>query len=167
MRLVSEATEAMHRDHLRTLKLKHSVFEKSYPALVGKDISDYTLTSRLPKGEREELFALKGNILAHELYFSCFIGSPSVIIIPDYRGSYSELKYRLLCSALCSDGFLVLFSDGGELRFYAGNAFHRLFERHKPIFALDLCEHAYFYDYGFRKEEYLKAAISMIDFRQK
>ena len=33
----------------------------------------------------------------------------------------------------------------------------------KPLVAIDLAEHAYFGDYGFCREEYIKAAILHLD----
>ena len=38
-----------------------------------------------------------------------------------------------------------------------------VFLKYDVRLAVDLCEHAYFYDYGFDKKSYLKAALSSLD----
>lgn len=168
MELVSKSALAVHREYLRTLNLRHSLFEKSYPTILGKPLDDYKSIYSIPRNEREELYRLKGEILAHRLYFSSFFGDGRKAIITDgFRERCTELKYRILCDSLCSDGFLIIFTDGGRVEHYAGQNYHRLIEKGSLLLALDLCEHAYFYDYGFDKESYVKKAVSMMDFRKK
>ena len=36
----------------------------------------------------------------------------------------------------------------------------------EPIFAIDLCEHAYMLDYGFSRDEYLRRALGYLDLRK-
>lgn len=166
MKLISDGALAMHRERLRTLKLRYSVFEKSYRSLCGCTDDRIRHQKGIPPSELEELLHLKGDILAHELYFSCFFsGNPLCITVPHSAPSPAELKYRIFCNALSGEGFFILFADGrGRMDFYSGNSPFPIFERYKALLAIDLCEHAYFYDYGFDKESYLRSALNLINF---
>ena len=55
--------------------------------------------------------------------------------------------------------FVYIYLDGGRVKIMAANP-STAFLRFRPILALDLCEHAYFIDYAFDKERYLRAALA-------
>ncbi len=165
MDFISRTCYELHREYLRTLKLQMSIFEKSYPDMIGKSCREIL---RLPikRSEREEGASLKADILAHELYFSSFssanAASPTV---HDAYGSEAVFAYELTCAALKSDGFLFVYRDGKDtLRWQTCVKALEIFSSGiTPILALDLCEHAYFYDYFFDKAAYVKAAVVHLD----
>ena len=72
MRFLSERNIEMHKEYLNTLILKYSVFEKSYPAILGKDINGIHKT-RISTSEREEAARLYSEILMHKIYFSSLL----------------------------------------------------------------------------------------------
>lgn len=162
MNFISDACKALHEDYLRTMKLRLSIFEKSYSKVAGKSLSEIE-RMRIPSGEREELIRLKAEILAHELYFSSFGASNERCErVCEHYGSEAAFLYRLFTECACVDGgFLLLYADSrGKPSFYAGRDYIGLLYRDTPMLAVDLCEHAYFCDYGFNRDSYVKAALS-------
>lgn len=155
----------MHAEHLRTLKLQMSIFEKSYPELSGKSCREI-LRLPLKRTEREAAAALKADILAHELYFSSF-SSPhqKSDCVRGAYGSEANFIYQLYRAAEGEDGFLFIKPDRRGTPIW--QICHRSLEGYlsaaTPILAVDLCEHAYFYDYGFDRLSYLKNALANID----
>ena len=61
-------------------------------------------------------------------------------------------------------GFIYIFSAGGSSpRILHSSDIPRVFERDTPTLALDISEHAYFADYGFERDNYLKSAVARLD----
>ena len=165
MNFVSEANKSIHKEYLRQLKLSLSIFEKSYPWIRGKNIKEIA-RGRLKSDERDELIRLKGEILAHEIYFSSFGQSTGAPSIRKEYGSEASFLYQLFCEAIkCRDGgFLLVYLDKrGTINLYAGEDYYKIFDEYVPCLAIDLCEHAFFYDYLFEREKYIKSAISRLD----
>ncbi len=166
MDFISRTNYEMHREHLRTLKLRMSIFEKSYPETAGKTCRELL---RLPikRSEREEAAALKADILAHELYFSSYSSHnvPSVRVRDTY-GSEANFIYQLSRAANDAEGFLIVMTDRhGAVTFGVyKDPLSAFLSSNTPALALDLCEHAYFYDYFFDKAAYVKAALAALDF---
>jgi len=81
-KFLSETALNLHKEHLKKLKLQYSVFEKSKPEIIGKDISEI---SRLRIKDKAEIIKLSCDIrchdeviwifvVVHEIWFSvCFI----------------------------------------------------------------------------------------------
>ena len=165
MNFISRTNYEIHKEHLRTLKLRMSIFEKSYPEMAGKSCKELL---RLPirRTEREEAAVLKADILAHELYFSSFSAHNSTAeLVRKAYGSEATFLYQLSRAAIEANGFLFVFADKRGVPIW--KAYREPLELFSqgitPILALDLCEHAYFYDYFFNKAEYVKAAIAHLD----
>ena len=166
MQFISEANRQMHEDYLHKLKLEYSIYEKSYPSLVGKSVGEI-MKLRFPnRRELESAVMKKCEILAHELYFQSF-GNPnstSTSVRQEY-GSEANFIYELLqkCMNAEDGGFLLIYADSrGRISAYAGREYQSVFLSYSPILALDLCEHSYFYDYFFDKKAYIGAALSHI-----
>ena len=66
MKFISDENKKMHEEYLRNLKLKMSIFEKSYPELHNKS-SREILRTKIAVTEREEAARLKAEICAHEI----------------------------------------------------------------------------------------------------
>ncbi len=165
MDFVSQTTYELHREHLRQLRLQMSIFEKSYPEMVGKNCKEI-LKLPIKRPEREAAAALLADILAHELYFSSFskTHAPSTAIRRAF-GSEANFIYQLTRAAENSLGFAFVLLDryGTPALSVHTEPISAFLSSGTPILAVDLCEHAYFYDYFFDKAAYLRAALSHLD----
>ena len=158
--VLSEDALSLHKDYLKNLKLKYSVFEKSLPEISGKNIKEI---SRMRIKEREELLSLIRNIKAHELYFSSFGREfqRSNAVRDKYRSEASFL-YELYEAAMRARGnFIFVSFNNGRLDYEVDSEYS--FIRSEPLLAIDLCEHAYFMDFAFGKDEYLVSIISRLN----
>ena len=156
-----------HCEYLNTLRLRLSVFEASYPCLVGADNKKIARLS-LPRGEKERVLALRADILAHEVFFDSFVKCgepcPQSGIIGEQYGSEARFLYGLMTLARDESGFLLIYLNRhGRAEAYAGADYRGIALRHNVKLAVDLFEHAYFTDYGFDKEKYLSKALSMLN----
>ncbi|MBQ8689201.1 MAG: hypothetical protein IJ515_02420 [Clostridia bacterium] len=165
MVFLSETSISLHKEYLRNLKLRLSIFEKTYPSLRGK--SCYGISRlNMNKGEREEALKLKCEILAHEIYFDSFNQSSARCdSLSRQYVSEANFLYQLFRACEAEDAkFLFIYLNGrGEIKYCIENDLTRALTNFMPQLAFDLCEHAYFYDYGFDKSAYLKAALSCLN----
>ena len=155
---VSDEALNRHLEHLTDLKLKYSVLEKSYPILLNADIQRVKYT-RLDRAAKSEAIDLIVKIKSHECYFDSFCLNPKPYKpIKRYFSSEDAFVYEMFSAAKNSkEPFIYVYKDRYGTPFvtdrYYGN----------PIFAVDLSEHAYFLDYGFSREEYLRRALGYLD----
>ena len=113
--------------------------------------------------EREETLSLLRSIKAHELYFASFGREfqSSSAVRDKYRTEASFL-YELYKTAIgTKEDFLFISLERGKLNCEVIS--ERSFIRTEPLLAIDLCEHAYFMDFGFQKDEYLAKLISHLN----
>ncbi len=164
MRFLSERNIEMHREYLNTLMLKYSIFEKSYPALVGCDVSEICKLG-IKSSEREAAIRLYSEIVLHKLYFSSFSERNLFSMrIKNQYGSVASFLYQVREECKNADtGFLLVYDGGKDISFDVATHYRKICWSKNPILALDLCEHAYFYDYGFDRERYVLEAISHFD----
>ena len=162
-RFLSENTIRGHKAHLSELNLKWSVLQKSEPRLCGVPL-DKIYRLNLKNDIKTEAVTLLSDIKAHEIYFSSFA---------EARGKYEKIKkkfvsadslrYEILSLARRTyTGFLFIFLRGGEISIDVCEK-PPYFIRQAPALALDLCEHSYLLDYGFRRDEYLRQAVGYLD----
>ena len=160
---LSEENIELHKGYYRTLKCKFSILEKSDARLQKKALSELYKLS-LPKALKEEAIALKREIYLHELYFSSFSKNPKNLSLPTVNSAFGSFQGLLFeAFSLAKDmesGFLLLCESKGRLSIMKSDAVYQL---PHVILALDLAEHAYFLDYRFKKEEYIRAALSFWD----
>ena len=164
MKFLSDRSVEMHREYLNALLLRYRIFEKSYKELIGSDIEGI-LRARIPLREREEAARLYSEILAHRIFFSSFSerNTTSEQIKREY-GSVASFLYGLFSMAKdFSFGFLCVYEDKGRIVASCERELLNLFKRKRVLLAVDLYEHVYFYDYGFKKEEYLMSALQYLD----
>lgn len=165
LRFLSRDSILSHMDYMKNLSLKYSIIEKSYPALSGRDI--FKIRGReLPRSVRDEAEELMREILSHKIYFNSF--AENLAPCPEIRKLYpseDSFCYEVLSLArACDGGFIYVFSGGGSSpRILHSSKTPRVFEREAPTLALDLSEHAYFADYGFERDNYLKSAVARLD----
>lgn len=162
---LSEDNIKRHLEHLRTLRLKYSIIEKSFPEFKGKGIKEI-LRMNINKDLKDEALSLLRSIRAHEIFFVSFTELPKR---PDgvmrHYLSRERLLYELFNAGkerVC--GFLFLYLDKYGIPRYSFSAWDDgAFLRYEPILAVDMYEHAYFSDYGFAKEKYLHSALEYLD----
>ena len=161
MKFLSERNIEMHKAYLNELMLKYRIFEKSYSELIGKDLNEiYRLN--IQREEKRLAAKLFAEISAHKIYFSSFgERNTSSDRVKSEFGSVAQFLYEITekCKGQ-SSGFLLIYDNGNNLETYCGDEYEHVLRRKKVALALDLCEHAYFYDYGFGKEEYVRNAVT-------
>lgn len=154
-----------HLEHLRTLRLRYSIIEKSFPELKGKMIKEI-LRMSIDKDLKDEALSLLRNIKSHECYFDSFTELPkrSDEVIRHYS-SREKFLYDLFTEGKEKEyGFLFVYIDKyGIVRYSFSTQNDGAYLRYEPILAVDMYEHAYFNDYGFAKEKYLKTALEYLD----
>ena len=164
MNFTSEANERIHKEELVRMKHRRSIFEKSYGREF-KTLRDVD-RARIPTYEREELYKLVSDIILHEIFFNSYDSpkKPSLTVCEKY-GSEASLVYELYeCARAAEGGFLLVFGyKNGNVNYYAGREYMQFIKRESPCLALDLEEHAYFYDYLFERDKYIKNALSELN----
>lgn len=160
---LSEGAIREHKEYLCELKHKASILKKS-----GIELEKAARGGRcgvpLDGKERSEIEKLLHDIKMHEIYFSSF--GRSFIPCPKIKERFgSENNFAYLVSRYAekmADGFVCVWSDGrGRLSFSDS----RELSRDAEIYlAIDLFEHAFFRDYGFKKDAYVRAALAHLDF---
>lgn len=157
---LSQESIAEHREYMRTLRLRHSVMEKSIPSVKGASLSEIS-KMKLKKRDKEDILENLSNYLLHDLYFRSFSDLPNrVSFLKKYYPSEEAFLYEILrqCTDTSSD-FILIFTDSrGRPQIKAFNSWQDIINM--PRLAIDLAEHAYFLDYGFDKERYIRNALS-------
>lgn len=162
---LSEDNIKRHIEHLRTLKLKYSIIEKSNPIIASKSMREVA-TTKMRFEDREEVLNILWQINAHECYFNSFSDNPKRCNkLKEYYSSPERFIYEVYMQAeKASDGFLFLHleKNGRPIVSFSDNG-RAAFIKYQPVLALDLCEHAYFCDYGFRRDKYIRSALTYFD----
>ena len=137
---VSAESLEVHKEHLASLQMKKKI-----------STSD------------REAFGLDVQIRSHELYFSSFRREriPCARIKEGYRSENSFCFSLMEYARNFRFGFLYIYPCK-RFPFVGFGMDEKYLSR--AVLAVDLWEHAYFLDYGFDFEAYLKAALSHLDF---
>lgn len=161
---LSEENRRAHLAYRNTLAARLSLFKKCFPRW-GERESVELLTAHLSLGE-EEGRALAAELFLHDIAFSsCAVPrreAPRERLLP--YSSDAALRYAMREEARHAvDGFLCIETDRhGRVRLLLLRAPWKGLIR-LPLLAVDLAEHAYFYDYGFARDRYLAAAVDALD----
>ncbi len=155
----------MHKEHLRNLRLKYSILEKSIPILKGA--APYEISHlKIKRSDREEALRLKCDIVSHEIYFESFTDkyAPSPVVCEHY-GSENAFIYEAYKTARGkTSGFMyITLASAKRPIIYFSDEFDIFALKYIPILALDLCEHAAFYDYGFEHDKYIENALAHLN----
>ncbi len=168
MRLfLSEENIKMHLEYLNKQRLVYSILQKSNPQIVGDNIKDI-FNKNLFQKDKFDAINLLCDIKSHEIFFNSFASSvPVCKRIKKYYGSVEKLIYDVYVLAKNnSTGFVYLCMDKkGNPRIEYRREPSDIFIKYEPVLALDLCEHAYFKDYGFNKDRYLKNSLGYFDLK--
>lgn len=152
-----------HKEYMKTLRLRHSIMEKSCPEIKGKSISEIEKMC-INNKEKQEILQNFREYLAHHLYFSSFCHEQRPHkFLKKYYSSTEAFLYQIYLSAMSEKtGFIFVYiSDRG-----IPEIMHRQFQeklKYTPRLSLDISEHAYFLDYRFDKESYIRNAISHLN----
>ncbi len=163
---LSDGSTALHREFLRQLKLKYSILEKSIKGLKNRNINDIA-RQKLNRKDKEDALTLLGEIKAHEIFFASF-GKNTYVPCPCVRqrfGSEAALMNELYkCARDLRCGYAAVCLSRREINVVGAEEGRTLYDFGEPVLVVDVCEHAYFTDYGFDKEAYLYRAIPYLDF---
>ena len=160
---LTEENISIHRDYMKTLRHRHSIFEKSMPEISGKSIFEIEKI-RLSGKDKREILPNFREFLAHHLYFNsfCEIQKPQPILKKFYSSTEAFLYEIHLVAMSEQSGFVfVTMGERGMPQIHHSTMNERL--KTAPILALDISEHAYFLDYRFDKEAYVRGAISHLN----
>ncbi len=154
----------LHTDYLNILKDTHSINEKSIPEIKGKTPFEISRSS-LKEKDKNDILLNFISIKSHETYFSSFTLTPAAC--PALRKYYSSeaaflFEIATVAKDICSD-FLYIRAVRGRPEIVPTRAAGGVYVTWTPVLALDLCEHAYFLDYRFRRDEYIHRAIEHLD----
>ena len=159
---LGERAIELHKEYVEECRLKLSILGKSGYDIEGKR---YPELYRARLGDaRGEILTLSREVYLHELYFDSFCqgGATSATVKRDFRSTASFL-YALERLAMSSSGGFLVVSRVGEGVETSVSTSHLERIRGTPILALDICEHAYFLDYGFDKLAYVRGALTHLD----
>lgn len=162
---LSENTILLHREYARRERLRFSIIESSEPGLCGKNTRDIYRMRISPDLKRD---AIKHSAEAecHELYFSSFANTrylKSAKVNKQFGSESVFLNDMYRLGTMLKFGFVLVYIRGGVIALKCVEDTRDAFLYGQPILALDVCEHAYFIDYGFDKERYLISALSYLD----
>ena len=162
---LSEDNIKRHLEHLRTYRLRYSILEKSFPDIKGKDIAGI-VRMKIKREIKDEALSLLWYIKSHECFFDSFTDRQQKGgKLTKHYSSRDKFLYDLFVEAKEREyGFLFVYLDKyGIPRCRFSTATDGAFINYEPILALDLYEHAYFNDYGFNRDRYLRSALEYLD----
>jgi len=128
----------------------------------------------IPREVREEVVDFGGGVWNHDFYWRClspnargYDEGASVYLRNAVEGSfggYEKLREGLIEGGLkqFGSGWVWLVDvGGGDLRVYSTlNQNTPMMRGHKPLLTIDVWEHAYYLDYGPKREDFL---VSVVD----
>ena len=158
---LSERNITLHNDYIKNCRLRLSILEKSGYLIGNKTYTELCNMRRCDA--KDEILWLAGEIYRHELYFDSFgMGGEVCDCLKARYGSSAGFLYEVEKAAMReNDGFILIYFDGKSA--VIGHSSRELHRRYgEPMLAIDLAEHAYFLDYGFDKESYVRAAVSRL-----
>ncbi|MBO5906844.1 MAG: hypothetical protein J6Q85_01640 [Clostridia bacterium] len=152
-----------HFSYLKGLRLRYSILEKSIPEIKGKSVCEI-YRMRIKQEIKNEILPLINSIICHKIYFSSFSERPATCSkIKELYISEPSFLYELYeIGRSANGGFLLIGRDGVAPRVTVCSDFSASIPSGVCL-ALDLCEHAYFLDYRFAKEKYLKAMLQFLN----
>lgn len=160
---LTEENILLHKEYMKTLRLRHSIMEKSIPEIKNKSISEIE-KMRISTSVKDEILPNLREFLAHELYFRSFSqGKLYSDAVKRYYSSVEAFLYEIYLVASSNIfGFVFVFLDERE-KIIILHSEDKKRMKLPPKLAIDISEHAYFLDYHFEKDKYIRSAISNLD----
>lgn len=162
---LSEENIALHSEYQRNIRLKYSIFESSFPMLIGASVRDI-MRSGLSSRDKTEAVKLLVERELHNVYFSSFCDlrfSHSPFVADAYGSESAFLNEIFRLAMSLRYGFVLVHSNGENISLSTIGDYENAQRFHRPLLAIDVCEHAYFMDYAFDKERYLMNALPYLD----
>ncbi len=158
---ISEGALKKHRDYAESVRLREQVKRS------GKTFDDRSLV-QLYRGHTKEsvapLYADAVESFSHTLYFSSFCIYPTVSDgFCRSFGGLTSFFHRLFVEACKAQAFFYIGTDAHGQLCLSDDIGRFLRKNRLPTLAVDVCEHAYFADYGFDKTAYIRAAVGHLD----
>lgn len=163
-KFISEDAIELHKKYFEDLKLKYSILEKSVPEIKEMSLRDIKKSRNLRY--KDEILKTKIDIECHKLFFSSFGNEfQASDLVKETYGTEASFRYEIFAqiNESVSGGFLIIGIFNGRVFRYDGLDLVEVFIKANPILAIDLCEHAYFLDYGFDRKNYLENAIKYLN----
>ena len=164
-RFLSEETIFAHREYVRHLRLKYSILTDAVPSLKNVDIFKL-LSINMKEIDKLDALILLGKITCHDIYFSSFSAESGTRCRLAKRqfGSEDALAMCILHAGMKNDvKFVSVGIKQGRISIHSSCDYHTHFSVHTPRLMIDTEEHAYFWDYCFDKERYLKCALTCLN----
>lgn len=150
---IDEENYKMHLEYVNLLRVRLSAFRK----MRGDNDSGKSAIAK-----REVYVA--NEVLLHEAYFNSFSERefPRSACATRVFGSGNELLMALYRCAMDAVYGFVGVARGAREGMYVFSCcdYFDMKPKLEPILAVDVCEHAYFGDFGFDKERYVKRALA-------
>ena len=161
---LSEENIELHREYMRKCALRYSILEKSISGIKDKRTNEILLM-KLSKAEQRDILALLPELELHRLYFESFDkqkNSMSACVRAQFGSEAAFLNTIYRCASQLEYGFVTVNIQSGKIECITVRNFVECFTHGAPVLAIDICEHAYFRDYGFDKHSYLVNALSYL-----
>lgn len=166
--VISEKTFSFHHGkHHATYVETANTLLKGTP-FAGKPIEEIVLATA-GNADQKPLFNAIAQCWNHSFFWKCLKpqggGKPDgklAKLIDESFGSFEKFKEEFISAgkSLFGSGWVWLVRDGEKLKIVKGsNAETPLSSGQKPLFVIDVWEHAYYLDYQNRRADYLKAIL--------
>ena len=157
----------IHRNYLKSLRLKLSIIRKSYPGCMYENLpyEKRRIDRNIPDIVLSEARDLVFQIKMHETYFCSFTDKKEKANLIRKQFSSEEAFFYEIYDMIKSEkyGYLIVYIDEkGRIKFSVVDVL-LIAIKYKPILVIDLFEHSYFYDYLYDKDSYYKRAIERLD----
>ena len=154
-----------HKDYIRTQRLRYSILEKSINGIKDKEYEDI-LRQKMRANDKRDVITLLSLIKIHDCFFSSFSsvsGMRSELVKSQFGSEAGFLNALYKACMNIPVGFVSVSVKKGKIgiKADADNLSH--FLEAKPLLAIDVWEHAYFLDYGFDKEKYLRNTLPYLN----
>ncbi len=160
LQFIDEAAYAQHTAYARQLAAREQLLRRGR---VSDERSLFELYRHRTRADTRPLYEIRVEAMSHELYFSSFCVYPSIsdTFCRTY-GGLTSFFHRLCEQAMAARAFLYIGTERGTL-ITSDDIGVFLRKKQWPLLCIDVCEHAYFSDYGFERTAYVKAAVGHLD----
>lgn len=164
-RIFSDASQRMHRAYLEQQIYRFEALSAHLSLPSPPALSDICAL-RIAREEKTLLRDLYRDILAHRIFFRSFSErvAPYRDRVKKYRSESAFLYHALNVCRDANAPFCFFFPNRtGQIEMSVCGISEQNAKNAEQVRAIDLCEHAYFTDYGFDRERYLRAALMHLD----
>lgn len=165
MLFLHESSVARHMEYYNNLMLKISILKKSVPELRNATVYDLDFL-RLQKAVAEECSPLMWEAELHRVWFSSFsnVKFPPSLAVRRKFGSEAVFLNKIYRMGMdLATGFVSVGIKEGKICLFSCEKYDGHRKNGVIILAIDVSEHAYYGDFGFDKDRYLREALTYLD----